>query len=585
MIGWHFRPDHHRRAAGPWLPSMIRYLAIKNLAVIESASVEFERAFNVLTGETGAGKSMLVEAMGLLLGGRASSDLVRTGEDLASVEAQLETTDGRELLVRREITAQGRSRAFVDGQLVNATALKSLVGDLVELHGQHEHQALLDPATHLPMLDAWARLGDQAAAVATAWTVVSEATQALARAELDAGERASRLELVEFHLAELRRAAVIEGEDEALDRERDVLRHADRLKTLSAEAYALLYEQEGAALSLLAHVWKRVGDLSAIDASFAGHLQARDGIKAQLDDLALTLRDYHERFDVAPGRLAEVEDRLALLERLKRKHGPTLDDVRAKTAALERECDALTAGPQHKAAAEAALAAARATFLDVARTLSKARRGAATRLGTALETALADLGMARARFAVRLTTSEVPQTWHAGGIDTAEFFLAANPGEDPRPLARIASGGELSRIMLGFKTLDAGSQPAKTLIFDEVDAGIGGRAASVVGEKLRSLGARNQVLCITHLPQIAALASTHVLIEKRVRGSRTVTSVTRLDGESREQEIARMMAGESALSDDVLSAARTLLGAKAKVATEAKAKGESPSRAKAKARH
>ena len=585
MIGWHFRPDHHRRAAGPWLPSMIRYLAIKNLAVIESASVEFERSFNVLTGETGAGKSMLVEAMGLLLGGRASSDLVRTGEDLASVEAQLETSDGREILVRREVTAQGRSRAFVDGQLVNAAALKTLVGELVELHGQHEHQALLDPATHLPMLDAWARLGDRAADVASAWSTVSEASQALARAELDAGERASRLELVEFHLNELRKANVLDGEDEALERERDVLRHADRLKTLSADAYGLLYEQEGAALPLLSQVWKRVADLSAIDASFAGHLQARDGIRAQLDDLALTLRDYHERFDVAPGRLAEVEDRLALLERLKRKHGPTLEDVRTKTAALERECEALTAGPQHKAAAEATLAAARAAFLAVARTLSTARRAAASTLGTSLEGALTELGMGRARFEVRLATSEAPQTWHAGGIDTAEFFLAANPGEDPRPLARIASGGELSRIMLAFKTLDAGAQPARTLIFDEVDAGIGGRAASVVGEKLRSLGAHDQVLCITHLPQIAALASTHVLIEKRVRGSRTVTSVTRLERAAREQEIARMMAGESALSDDVLSAARTLLGAKAKVAAEAKAKGESPSRAKAKARH
>lgn len=585
MIGWHFRPDHHRRAAGPWLPAMIRYLAIKNLAVIESASVEFERSFNALTGETGAGKSMLVEAMGLLLGGRASSDLVRTGEELASVEAQLETSDGREVLVRREITAQGRSRAFVDGQLVNAAALKTLVGEQVELHGQHEHQALLDPATHLPMLDAWARLGDQAATVASAWSAVSEASQALARAELDAGERASRLELVEFHLNELRKASVLDGEDEALERERDVLRHADRLKTLSADAYGLLYEQEGAALTLLSQVWKRVADLSAIDASFTGHLQVRDGIRAQLDDLALTLRDYHERFDVAPGRLAEVEDRLALLERLKRKHGPTLEDVRRKTASLERECEALSAGPQHKAAAEATLAAAQTAFLAVARTLSTARRAAASSLGTSLESALAELGMGRARFEVRLATSEAPQTWHAGGIDLAEFFLAANPGEDPRPLARIASGGELSRIMLAFKTLDAGAAPARTLIFDEVDAGIGGRAASVVGEKLRSLGAHDQVLCITHLPQIAALASTHVLIEKRVRGSRTVTSVTRLEGAAREQEIARMMAGESALSDDVLSAARTLLGAKAKVAAGAKAKGESPSRAKAKARH
>lgn len=563
---------------------MIRYLAIKNLAVIESAAVEFERSFNVLTGETGAGKSMLVEAVGLLLGGRASSDLVRTGEDAASVEAQLETPDGRDLVVRREITAQGRSRAFVDGQLVNAAALRTLVSDLVELHGQHEHQALLDPATHLPMLDAWAHLADQTAAVAAAWSVVSEAEQALARAELDAGERASRLELVEFHLTELRKAAVAEGEDEALERTRDVLRHAGRLQTLCTEAYGLLYEQEHAALGTLAQVWKRVGELSTIDVTFAAHVAARDGIKAQLDDLALTLRDYADGLDASPGRLQEVEDRLALLERLKRKHGPTLDDVRAKTVALERELEGLTGGAQHKDAARAALDQARTAFLAVARTLSKARHGAARALGTAVEAGMAELGMARARFEVRLVTSESPQGWHGGGIDTAEFFLAANPGEDPRPLARIASGGELSRIMLAFKTLSAGEHPARTLIFDEVDAGIGGRAASVVGEKLRSLGQRTQVLCITHLPQIAAMASTHYCIDKTVKGPRTVTSVTRLDDGAREHEIARMMAGESALSSDVLSAARTLLQAKAKVAPEAKAKGESAHRAKAKVR-
>jgi DNA repair protein RecN (Recombination protein N) len=564
---------------------MIRYLAIKNLAVIESASVEFEQSFNVLTGETGAGKSMLVEAVGLLLGGRASADLVRTGEDLAAVDAQLETADGREVLVRREITAQGRSRAFIDGQLVNAGALRTLVSGLVELHGQHEHQALLDPTTHLPMLDAWARLGERAAAVTAAWTTVSEAAQALSRAELDAGERASRLELVEFHLAELRKAAVQAGEDETLEREREVLRHADRLKTLSADAYGLLYDHEGSALGTLAQVWKRVADLNAIDATFAPYLDAREGIRAQLDDLALTLRDYHERFDVAPGRLQEVEDRLALLERLKRKHGPTVEDVRARTAALEREHAALTQGPEHRAAAAAALARAQEAFLAVARTLSAARHAAARTLGSTMESALAELGLARARFEVRVVTSEAPQTWHAGGIDAAEFFLAANPGEDPRPLARIASGGELSRIMLAFKTLDAGAHPARTLVFDEVDAGIGGRAASIVGEKLRALGDRSQVLCITHLPQIAALASTHIAIEKRLRGPRTVTSVTRLDGVAREQEIARMMAGERALSDDVRSAARTLLAAGAKPAPrEAKAKGETPAGAKAKVR-
>jgi len=560
---------------------MIRYLAIKNLAVIESASVDFERSFNVLTGETGAGKSMLVEAVGLLLGGRASADLIRTGEELASIEAQLETRDGREVVVRREVTAQGRSRAFVDGQLVNAASLKAFVGDLVELHGQHEHQALLDPASHLPMLDAWAQLGEPVAAVAAAWSVVHDAEQTLARAELDAGERASRLELVEFHLTELRKAGVTEGEDEALERTRDVLRHAGRLQTLCVEAYDLLYEREDAALGTLAQVWKRVSELSSIDATFAPYVAAREAVKAQLDDLALTLRDYADGLEASPGRLQEVEDRLALLERLKRKHGPTLDDVRAKAAALERELHGLTGGAEHKDAARAALDQARSAFLAVARTLSLARHRAARALGRAVEAGMAELGMTRARFEVRLVTSETPPGWHSGGIDVAEFFLAANPGEDPRPLARIASGGELSRIMLAFKTLSAGDHTARTFIFDEVDAGIGGRAASVVGDKLRALGASAQVLCITHLPQIAAGASTHYAIDKTVRGGRTVTIVRRLDQDAREHEIARMMAGESALSADVLSAARTLLQAKAKVAPGAK--GESRSRAKAKA--
>ncbi|MEZ5290117.1 MAG: DNA repair protein RecN [Vicinamibacterales bacterium] len=563
---------------------MIRYLAIKNLAVIESASVEFERSFNVLTGETGAGKSMLVEAVGLLLGGRASADLVRTGEDLASVEAQLEDAAGREVVVRREITAQGRSRAFLDGQLVNAAALRSTVGEIVELHGQHEHQALLDPATHLPMLDAWARTTDAAATVAARFSAVTLATQALARTELDAGERASRLELVEFHLSELRRAALTEGEDDTLERTRDVLRHAGRLQALSSEAYALLYDNESAVLSTLAQVWKKVGDLAAIDDTFSTHLGMRDGIKAQLDDLALTLRDYGERLDASPGRLQEVEDRLVLIERLKRKHGPSLRDVLARVAALEEEHRSLTGSPERRDDAVRALESARAAFLEVARRLSATRGAAAVQLGRAMEAALADLGMARATFDVRVTTSDAPDAWHPGGIDAVEFHLTANPGEDPRPLARIASGGELSRVMLAFKTLTTGLQPHRTLIFDEVDAGIGGRAASVVGERLRTLGQDAQVLCITHLPQIAALASTHFAIDKTIRNARTLTSVTRLDGPAREQEIARMMAGESALSGDVLSAARTLLGAGAKVSAQAKAKGESPRGAKAKVR-
>ncbi len=564
---------------------MIRYLAIKNLAVIEAASIEFEQSFNVLTGETGAGKSMLVGAVGLLLGGRASSDLVRTGEDLAIIEAQFNTADGGDLVVRREITAQGRSRAFIDGQLASASALRALMSELVELHGQHEHQALLDPASHMPLLDSWASLATARQEVEATWSSLAHAERALARAELDEGERANRLELVALHLGELRKAQISAGEDEELERTREVLRHADRLQTLCAEAYGLLYEHESAALATLGQVWKRVTDLSNIDESFASHAAARDGIKAQLEDLALTLRDYQERLDASPDRLQQVEDRLAQLERLKRKHGPTLADVLAKMASLQQEHDVLTGGPVQKDAARASLDAARAGFLDQARRLSASRQAAARKLGPALESALADLGLANARLELRLTTLDAPQAWHAGGIDAGEFFLAANLGEDARPLARIASGGELSRVMLAFKTLGAGEHPGRTLVFDEVDAGIGGRTAAVVGEKLRSLGMRSQVLCITHLPQIAALASTHFAIDKCVKGPRTVTTVTKLDDTGREREVARMMGGEAAISDDLLKGARALIQqAKAKMNVEAKAKGESRSRAKAKVR-
>jgi DNA repair protein RecN (Recombination protein N) len=564
---------------------MIRYLAISNLAVIESVSVDFEQSFNALTGETGAGKSMLVGAVGLLLGGRASSDLVRTGEDVATVEAIFESGSGEEVVVRREVTAQGRSRAFVNGQLTTSTALRPIVAEFVELHGQHEHQLLLDPLTHLPLLDSWASLGDDASWVQQSWEAMTAAERNLERAAMDAGERAARLELVDFHLGELRKAKLVAGEDDDLAQTREVLRHAGRLTALCGEAYALLYDEETAALSTLGQVWKRVGELAAIDPVFAGHAAGRDGIKAQLEDLALTLRDYQERLDASPARLQEVEDRLALIERLKRKHGPTLADVLARTETLEQERAALDAGPAHRDAAESAVTAARAQFLAAARRLSKSRGDAAPRFAAAVERELADLAMAGTRFELRLTVEDDRSRWHAGGIDHGEFFLAPNLGEAPKPLARIASGGELSRVMLAFKTLSAGDQPGRTLVFDEVDAGIGGRTATVVGEKLRRLGQATQVLCITHLPPIAAQAATHFAIAKSVRGPRTVTTVVRLDDDGREREIARMMGGEGTATPQVLAGARELLAqAKAKVSAGAKAKGESRPRAKAKVR-
>jgi DNA repair protein RecN (Recombination protein N) len=559
---------------------MIRYLAIRNLAVLESVTVDFEPSFNILTGETGAGKSILVEAVGLLLGGRASQDLLRTGAELATVEAIFEVRGPdapREIVVRREITAQGRSRAFIDGALATAGALKALADRLVELHGQHEHQQLLDPEQHLPTLDAWAGLGAAQGEVAAAFDTVRQLREQLDRLRMDSRERAARLELVEFQLSELTKAALQPGEDEELVTVRQVLRSADTIQRLCAESYAELYDAEQSALTALGHVWKRVEELATIDPRFATHLEQRDAVKAQLEDLAFTLRDYAAGIDASPGRLELVEDRLALLERLKRKHGPTLHEVIARRERLEAEHQALTGGESSAGAIEQALAGASQVFLDRARELSRKRRGAAGKFATALEGELAALAMARTRFEVRIETSEDEGRWSARGIDGGEFYLSPNPGEELRPLARIVSGGELSRVMLALKTLSAGDGTDKTLIFDEVDAGIGGRVATVVGAKLQALGDRFQVLCITHLPQIAACGSTHFSIEKAVRGERTVTSVTRLDQDARVAEIARMIGGAAA-GAHALASARELLGAaQAKGERSAKAKGETGS--------
>jgi DNA repair protein RecN (Recombination protein N) len=559
---------------------MIRYLAIRNLAVIESVAVDFEQSFNILTGETGAGKSILVEAVGLLLGGRATQDLIRTGEDLATVEAIFETEDGSELIVRREITSQGRSRAFINGALATAAALKDLANRLVELHGQHEHQQLLDPTQHLALLDAWAGLEAARLEVAAHFANVRTLREQLDRLRMDDRERAARLDLVEFQLAELKKANLQPGEDEALASERQLLRSADTIQRLCGESYADLYDSEEAALVILGRVWKRVGELASIDPRFAPYLDARDGIKAQLEDLAFSLRDFVEGIDAPPERLQKVEDRLALIERLKRKYGGALEEAIAHRDRLMAEHAALTGGQSTVAEIEQQLGDAGRAFLATARRLSARRQQAAPKFAAQVERELADLAMERTRFEVRLSTSEAEGQWSDAGIDSGELFLSPNVGEDVRPLARIVSGGELSRVMLALKTIaamsavesapGAGVASARTLIFDEVDAGIGGRVATVVGRKLASLGDRFQVLCITHLPQIASCGRSHFLIEKRVQGRRTVTSVKRLEGDERVAEIARMMGGAAA-GAKALESARELLNT-------SKAKGESERR-------
>jgi DNA repair protein RecN (Recombination protein N) len=542
---------------------MLRFLAIRRLAVIDALEVEFAPGLNVLTGETGAGKSMLVEAVGLLIGGRASGDLVRTGEESATIQAIFETDDGRELVVRREISSQGRSRAFVNDALTTTAALREQCGGLVDLHGQHEHQRLLDPGTHLEVIDEHARLHAQRAVVGERfadWRTARGEVEALRRAERD---KASRLDLIAFQLAELEKVAPRPGEDEELAATRNVLANADKLSRLSADAYDALYDAEQAALTSLAVTWKKIGELAALDPRFQPYVEARDGIKSQLEDLAFFLRSYAGDLDASPERLQEVEDRLAALERLKRKHGPTLADAIERMEALRHERDLMEHAADRAASLEAALAAARDRFLEAATALSEARHQHAERFCRAIEKALAELAMPRTRCELRLFSHQAEEAWTDRGIDTGEFYLSPNPGEEVRPLARIASGGELSRVMLALKTLAATDAPGKTLVFDEVDAGIGGAVADVVGARLRILGQRYQVLCITHLPQIAAYGGAHYRIEKSVKGGRTLTRVSALTGPEREEELARMIGGAE-IGAAVLASARAMLTARRK---------------------
>lgn len=553
---------------------MLRFLTVRHLAVIDRLELEFDPGLNVLTGETGAGKTILVGAVGLLVGGRASADLVRTGEETAAIEAIFDTPDGREVILRREISAQGRSRAFVDGSLATSAMLRELSGVLVDLHGQHDHQVLLDPASHLDLLDAFAGTDADVPRVAElfgAWQAVRAERERLLAAQR---ESAARSEFLAFQLAEITRVAPNAREDDDLAATRQVLANADKLQRLCGEAYTALYEGEQAALPALGVVWKRLMDLSAIDERFVPYLESRDSVKSQLEDLAFFLRSYSAGIDASPERLQEVEDRLALLERLKKKHGPTLDDVLQRGAQLRQELHDMEQGTERAAELDAAFDRGRAAYLSEARALSERRRAAAEKFSRALERSLADLAMAKTRCSVRFVEAASEADWTERGVEQAEFYISPNPGEDLRPLAKIASGGELSRIMLALKSLASTDAPGKTLIFDEVDTGIGGAVADVVGARLENLADRCQVLCITHLPQIAAYGSTHFRIAKSVRQGRTITDVARLGPADREEEIARMIGGAEP-SPAVRASAREMLTSRHRAKGENKAKGES----------
>ncbi len=536
---------------------MLHALHIENLAIIDRLEVHFEAGLNALTGETGAGKSILVDALNLALGERADPTLIRAGADKLRVNAVFELPDDPELralldelgvepeegllYLSREVQAGGRSVARINGQPVPLSTVQAIGERLVDLHGQHEHQSLLNPSRHLEFLDRW--LGEPALSLRAQ---TREAVLALRQAERElqelterAREREQRLDLYRFQLEEIRAANLQVGEDALLETEARRLTHAEKLIALAGGAYDALMQENGA-YDLAAYARRSLSEIARIDPSVAEWGDMLESALAQMEEVAHNLRAYAEQIEYDPARLEEVIARLELIKRLKRKYGDTIEAVLQYAEEAESNLHALETQTERREALEAQVAELQSRAANLCEQLSALRKAGAQRFAQAVQAILRELAMERAEFRVEVR----PKPMDTRGADSIEFLFSANPGEPPRPLSKIASGGEMSRVMLALKTALADAAPVPTLVFDEIDAGLGGRTAHAVGEKLAELAQHCQILCITHLPQIASRATHHLAIEKHSDGDATRVQIRALEGEARIQEIARMLTGE-----------------------------------------
>ena len=538
---------------------MLRELRIRNVAVIEAVAILFEPGLNVLTGETGAGKSILVDAILLVRGARAQTDVIRADADVATVEAVFEVDgnagvaavlDGAglaaergELVIRRELARSGRHRAFVNDSPVTVGLLERLGDHLVDVHGQHEQQRLLEPAAQLDLLDRFAGAEDTRARVADLHARFHAAAMALAELRLAARDAAQREDLLRFQLSELDAARLRVGEEEELRTERRRLQHAERFSAGLAEATDCLRDDQASALSRLARATKLLQDLGRLDPAFAVPAEALEAAGAQIEEALLVIRELRGQVVFDPGRLEVIDDRLDALTRLKRKYGDSVEAMLAFRDRAAADLDRLARHDELLAADEARVETLRAELLAVAAELGAARRAGADRLSSLVQKEIRGLGMDRAVLEVALDAGP-PEQVSARGLERAEFRFSANPGEDVRPLERVASGGELSRIMLALEVVIAAADRIPTMVFDEVDAGIGGRTAGAVAQKLTAVAQRRQVLCVTHLAPIAAAAHHHMRVTKSVRAGRTRATVGALKADERVDEIARMLGGD-----------------------------------------
>jgi DNA repair protein RecN (Recombination protein N) len=558
---------------------MLLELVVENYAVVERLRVHFHAGLNLLTGETGSGKSIVVDAVGLLLGGRASAEMVRSSADRARVggifdvrdstpirrlldTAGLEAEDG-ELLIEREILAGGKSRAFVGSRPVAVALLKELAPYVADIHGQHDQQLLFSNEAQRDMLDAFAaghELLERVAEVFEGWRAASAELEELERSEQ---EKLRLLDLWSFQRKEIESAALAPDEDTALENERRVLQNVQRLQEAAETAFAAVYDNPESALSLTRQAGKRLEELCRIDPSLDGlreHLKAAD---LGLQEVAYGLRDYIGRLEANPARLEEVETRLAAIDRLKRKYGQSIAEILAFLDEVRQQISTVEHAGEHMETLRKERKRLAAEYEKLAAELTERRAAAARRLEKRVEAELAQLAMERTRFRVEIS----PAGWTADGADRVEYLVSPNLGEEPRPLEKVASGGEISRMALALKTCLAGPKGAhvRTLIFDEVDAGVGGSAAEGVGRRLKKLAAANQVLCVTHLPQIASFADHHYRVEKRESNGRTVAAVEELDAAARTREIGRMLSGQK-LTPEALKHAEQLIRMNAELA-------------------
>ena len=555
---------------------MIRFLRIRNLATIESLELRLEPGFSILTGETGAGKSIIIDAIRILLGEKASPDLVRTGAGEAFVEAVFDFAarpvdlaglpgpeDG-ELLVQRSVTGQGAGKAFVNGALVPARRLRERGEGLVDIYGQNDHVFLLRLENHLAYLDEALDAPALRRETALAARELRGLLQEKRGLELREREREDRLDFVAYQLREIEAAGLKPGEDEALLREREIVRNAERIAGLVDKALDLAYLGDEALIPRLARLRAVLTDLAAFEGSFAELGPGLQDADVLLREAAGALARFKDRRAAAPEDPEAVEERLSVIEKLKRKHGGSVEAVLARGEALRAERAGLETGRERLQELAAVIGARFEAYAGLAARLGAARRKAADRLARAIEKEIAPLGMDKARFEVRLAevrpSLDDPATIRDQGAEDAEFLLSPNPGEELRPLRRIASGGELSRMMLALKSAAQDKNGGRTLIFDEIDAGIGGKTAEFIARRLGRLALRDQVLCITHLPQIASAAAHHFHVDKRVENKRTFTGVRRLEGEDRVEEIARLVAG-SRVTEASRQIVREMLGA------------------------